>query len=135
MKNYRNLIIYGVVMGLVFFLMEALNYKTRLKEVSLELYGMLVGVVFLILGIWLGINIVQRRQAKKSRKKPSTSNLSEREYEVLNLMADGQSNQEIADQLFVSLNTVKTHISNIFAKLDVQRRTQAIQKARELNLI
>ena len=122
-------------MGLVFFLMEALNYKTRLKEVSLELYGMVVGVVFLILGIWLGINIVQRRQAKKSRKKPSTSNLSEREYEVLNLMADGQSNQEIADQLFVSLNTVKTHISNIFAKLDVQRRTQAIQKARELNLI
>jgi ATP/maltotriose-dependent transcriptional regulator MalT len=61
--------------------------------------------------------------------------ISKREYEVLELMAQGLSNQEIAEKLFVSLNTVKTHTSNLFVKLDAKRRTQAIQKAKELGLI
>ena len=61
--------------------------------------------------------------------------ISRREYEVLELMAKGFSNQEIADRLFVSLNTIKTQSSNLFLKLDVNRRTQAVQKAKELQLI
>lgn len=61
--------------------------------------------------------------------------ISKREHEVLELIAKGLSNQEIADKLFVSLNTIKTHTSNLFLKLEVSRRTQAIQKAKELRLI
>jgi len=61
--------------------------------------------------------------------------ISNREYEILQLLAAGCSNQEIADQAFVSISTVKTHISNLFVKLDVSRRTQAVNKARELGLV
>lgn len=61
--------------------------------------------------------------------------LSSREMEVLQLMAQGLSNQEIADKLFLSVPTVKTHSSNLFFKLDVKRRTQAIEKARQLKII
>ena len=66
---------------------------------------------------------------------PEVLGISKREYEVLELMARGLSNQEIADALFVSINTIKTHVSNLFLKLDTKRRTQAIQKAKELRLI
>ncbi|MBL7864664.1 MAG: response regulator transcription factor, partial [Cyclobacteriaceae bacterium] len=61
--------------------------------------------------------------------------ISKREHEVLELIARGHSNQEIADKLFVSVNTIKTHLSNLFLKLEVSRRTQAIQKAKDLRLI
>lgn len=66
---------------------------------------------------------------------PESLNISKREYEILELMSKGLSNQEIADQLFVSVNTVKTHTSNLFSKLDVKRRTQAVMKAKEIGLI
>ena len=135
LKNIKKVGIYGIVMGFLFFGLEALNYKALVRQVSMELYGAAIGLTFLALGIWLGLTLTQKKSIWKKKKRPADTNLSEREYEVLSLMANGQSNQEIADQLFVSLNTVKTHISNIFAKLDVQRRTQAIQRAREMNLI
>ena len=131
----KHLIIYGVIMGLLFVVMEALNYNTMIRQVSLELYGVLVGGIFLLFGLWIGLTIVKVRQYRTAKKKPAKTNLSDREYDVLSLMADGKSNQEIADQLFVSLNTIKTHTSNIFAKLDVKRRTQAIQRAREMKII
>lgn len=131
----KKLVIYGVIMGLLFITLEVLNFKTLIRQVSLELYGTLVGLIFLSFGIWLGLTIVQKRQEAAMKIKPLETNLSDREYDVLQLMADGKSNKEIADQLYVSLNTIKTHASNIFAKLDVQRRTQAVQKARELEIL
>ena len=74
-------------------------------------------------------------QAARRSSVERPGGLTPRELEVLQLIAQGLSNQEIADRLFLSLNTVKTHTSNVFSKLDVQRRTQAIQKAKELGLL
>lgn len=99
----------------------------------MELYGGIIGLLFLIFGIWLGTSSFR----KKDRDKYDAEKLglSVREVEVLELLAEGFSNQEVADKLFVSLNTAKTHISNIYSKMNVKRRTQAIQKARDLALI
>jgi len=98
-------------------------------------------VMFTALGIWAGLRLTQKKVIMVGAEyifngtELQRLGISKREHEVLELMAKGLSNQEIADKLFVSLNTIKTHTSNLFLKLEVSRRTQAIQKAKELRLI
>ncbi|NJM24997.1 MAG: response regulator transcription factor [Bacteroidia bacterium] len=95
------------------------------------------------MGIWVGLRLTRKRQAQpppagvfqRDAAALTTTGISKREFEVLELMAQGHTNQEIADKLFVSLNTVKTHSANLFVKLEVSRRTQAIRKAKQLHLI
>lgn len=125
--------IYGGIMGLLMVLLEVVHYRTMIRDLKIEIYGAVIGLLFLFLGIWLGTSLFQKRI--KNTFDPKKLGLSQREVEVLELLADGFSNQEVADKLFVSLNTAKTHISNIYTKLNVKRRTQAIQKARDLALI
>ena len=136
MKFSKNLLIYGASMGIILIILQAAHYKMMLSDISIEVFGFIIGAVFLAMGFWL---------AKQYFIKPSFSyqiddlmgknkGLSKRELEVLLLMGNGLTNQEIADTLFVSLNTIKTHISNIYLKLNVKRRTQAVQKAIELNI-
>ena len=120
-------------MGLLMIILEVVHYRTMIRDLRVEAYGAIIGVIFLIFGIWLGAQIVAPK--KQSRFDAEKLGLSNRELDVLELLAAGHSNQEIADSLFVSLNTVKTHISNIYGKLNVKRRTQAIQKALDLALI
>lgn len=128
--------LYGAAMGMMLVILQVFHYRVMLHDLSLEWFGFVVGGVFLGLGVWLGTQIMTRNtRTQVDQKKASRIGLSAREIEVLRLMADGLSNQEIADVLFVSLNTTKTHISNIYLKLNVRRRTQAVQKARELDLI
>ena len=116
-----------------------------LRDLSLELLVLFLAVIFAALGGWV---VWQLMRDKKPTQEPSVDSpfsvdlqrleetgISQREYEVLQLMAEGLSNQEIADRLYISLNTVKTHSSNLYAKLDVKRRTQAVQKAIELQLL
>lgn len=142
-KNWQLVALYGVILaGLVFFL-KFIEYKFFIRDVSLEFYLGLVAVLFTCVGIWAGLKITRKKTVVVSVAEEFSVDdeqlkqlgISKREYEVLELMAKGLSNQEIADKLFVSLNTVKTHSSNIFLKLDARRRTQAIQKAKELRLI
>ena len=114
--------------------LQIIHYKAIVRDIQMELYGVIIGILFLILGVWAGTKVFTKKNLpdKYDAKKLG---LSKREIEVLELLAQGFSNQEIADKLFVSLNTTKTHISNIYAKLNVQRRTQAVQKARDLALV
>lgn len=114
-------------------LLQVIHYKTMVRDMQIELYGGIIGVLFLAFGIWLGTGAFRKKTNDKYD--PFKLGLSKREVEVLELLAQGYSNQEVADKLFVSLNTTKTHISNIYSKLNVKRRTQAIQKARDLALI
>lgn len=101
------------------------------RELRIEVFGIIIGVLFLLFGTWIGVHFFAK-QRKDEKYDATKLGLSKRELEVLQLIADGHSNQEIADLLFVSLNTAKTHISHIYAKLGVSRRTQAVQKARAL---
>jgi NarL family two-component system response regulator LiaR len=144
------IVMVGVVMGLLFTCMQWGHYKWTVIDHAFEFYAILIAVIFTGVGIWGGNQLMKRRikivekivEVEKPVyiEAPSTfhkedfmakTGISERELEVLQLIVKGASNQEIADQLFLSLSTIKTHISNIFLKLEVGRRTQAIQKARE----
>ena len=140
----RTILIYGSILALLIFALKFIEYRYLVRDLSLEFYLGLVAVLFTVLGIWAGLKITGKKTViikesstpfRLDEEQLRKLGISKREHEVLELMAQGLSNPEIAEKLFVSLNTVKTHSSNLFLKLDVKRRTQAIQKAKTLNLI
>lgn len=122
-------------------LLKFVEYKYVIRDIPLEFYIGLVAVMFTSLGIWAGLRLTRPKAVEvsvpfdRSESGLVQTGLSRRELEVLELIAAGHSNREIADKLFVSTSTIKTHVSNILAKLDASRRTQAIRRARELRLI
>ncbi|SEP13969.1 transcriptional regulator, LuxR family [Mucilaginibacter sp. OK283] len=142
---------YGGSLAVLLFLMKWLEYRFILIDHAFEIYIGAIAVVFTSLGIWLALKLsspkVKTIQVEKevyiyandnfvlNETALTQLNLSKREMEVLQLMADGLSNQEIAARLFLSLNTVKTHSSRLFEKLEVERRTQAVDKAKKLGII
>ena len=138
----RTILIYGLALAALITLLKFLEYRLFVHDLSIEFYVGIVAIMFIVLGVWVGLRLTRKKtiiitnpnfQFDESRLE--RFGISKREYEVLELMARGLSNQEIADKLFVSLNTIKTHSSNLFLKLEAKRRTQAIQKAKELDLI
>jgi NarL family two-component system response regulator LiaR len=149
--RHKLVIIYGFSLALLLFLLKWLEWRFIILDHAIEIYSGAIAIVFTGLGIWLALKL-SRPKVKTiivdkplfiAREVPGIINkreinrlgLSARELEVLQLMADGLSNEEIARSLFLSLNTIKTHSSKIFEKLDVHRRTQAVRQARKLNII
>jgi two-component system, NarL family, response regulator LiaR len=148
LTRHKHIILYGTALALLLFLLKWLEWKFIVLDRAFELYTGAIALVFTGLGVWLALKLarpkwktvviereVYRSAATIDEKAQARLGLSTRELEVLRLMADGLSNQEIAARLFVSLNTIKTHSANIFEKLDVRRRTQAVGKAKKLNII
>ncbi len=147
----KNIILYSIAMAALLLLLQWIQLKFVIIDYAFEVYAGLVAVIFTGLGIWLALKltkpkvreIVVEKPIYIQQEPPFTINekelaklqLSKREIEVLQLMAEGLSNKEIAEQLYLSLNTIKTHSSNLFFKLDVQRRTQAVEKAKRLKII
>ena len=138
----RIIILYGLALAILVFLLKQLEYRFFVRDLSIEFYVWAIALLFTLLGLWVGYRLTQKKvvvmAASPFRLDVSQLNklgISKREHEVLELIAQGLSNQEIADKLFVSLNTIKTHSSNLFLKLEVNRRTQAVQKGKELRLI
>ena len=137
----RTVLLYGVSLAVLIALLKVVEYRFLVRDLSLEVYISLVAVLFTALGIWVGPRltrkkiIVVRPDFVLDKSALDRLGISKREHEVLELMAQGHSNQEIAEKLFVSVNTVKTHLANLFLKLEASRRTQAVQKAKELRLI
>jgi len=137
----KTVFLYGVLLALLLVVLKVTEYNFYVKRLSFEFYIGLVAIFFTALGIWVGLKLTRRKivvvhgEFTFNQVQQQERGISKRELEVLELMAQGLANQEIADKLFVSLNTVKTHSSNLFSKLEVNRRTQAIQKAKELSLI
>ena len=135
----RTIALYGLALALGAVLLQWLQYRMLVREHPGEIYLALFAAGFLALGVWIGARLF-RRPAAGDGFEPNTAaraslGVSDREFDVLELLAAGRSNKEIAAKLGVSLNTVKTHIARLFEKLDAARRTEAIQKARELGLI
>jgi NarL family two-component system response regulator LiaR len=137
----RTVIIYALALAILISLLKMLEYRYFVRDLTLEFYLAIVAIFFTGLGIWAGLKLTRRKIVTVGSvfvlndSELQRLGISKREHEVLELMAQGMSNQEIADKLFVSLNTVKTHSSNLFLKLEVGRRTQAVQKAKALSLI
>jgi NarL family two-component system response regulator LiaR len=153
----RHVLIFGLVGGLLIATLQYTEYRFVVIEHSVELYGALVAVLFATFGIWLGLRITGNRETIRETVvvrevlvpsqvpalEPFTPNtahqqtlgITARELEILSLIARGFSNREIATQLFISENTVKTHCARAFDKLGAARRTQAVQRGKELGLL
>ncbi len=151
LQRNKATIVYSTSLAFLLFLLKWLELRFIIFDHSFEIYIGFIAVIFTALGIWLALKlskpkietIVVEKEVYVTRNENfvqdtslvSQLELSKRELEILNLLAQGHSNQEIAGKLFVSLSTVKTHIQNLFEKLEVKRRTQAVEKAKRLNLI
>lgn len=146
--QYRSVLIYGVALAGLLLLMKWLEWHFIIVDYAFEFYAGALAVIFTLLGIWLAVKltkpktiIVEKEVINHNahfvlnQKELNRLGLSKREMEVLQLMSEGLSNDQIASRLFVSLNTVKTHVSRVFEKLEVQRRTHAVDTARKLNII
>ena len=148
----RQVLLYGALGGILIVVLRVLEYRYLVVEHSLELYGGLIAVIFVALGLWLGRAlagpkppgpVLERSIAVNQTIAPTASSdeqraalgITKRELEILQLMADGLSNREIAEKLFVTENTVKTHSSRLFEKLDARRRTQAVQRGKAAGLL
>ncbi len=143
--RWSHLLLYGSGMAAMIFVLKLVEYRYWARDFGMEVYVGVVAVLFTALGIWVGWKLLQARPTQPSpmampnRTRNKTAvreiGISPRELEVLELMAQGCSNQEIADRLFISLPTVKSHSSSLFGKLDVSRRTQAVHRAKEAGII
>lgn len=133
--------LYGGAMAVLVGVLKYFEYSFLVKDLSAEIYIGAVAVLFTSLGIWAGRKLTRTKVIVADPnflldpQRLDHLGISKREYEVLELIAQGLSNQEIAEKLFVSLPTVKTHSSNLFLKLNVRRRTEAVKKAKELMLL
>lgn len=149
--KYKWIILYGSSLALLLLLLRGLELFVLFSPQSQDIYIGVIALLFTGLGIWLAIKLAKPKTETIIIEKPiyvSSNNdftpneaeienlsISKRELEVLQLIAEGLSNKEIAEKLFVSLNTVKTHSSKVFEKLDVKRRTQAVEKAKKSGII
>ena len=149
-KN-KLILLYGISSAVLLFFLKWLELKFIIMRNAFEIFAGCIALIFMGVGIWLALKLSKPKKETIIVEKEvfikdnsdfilnSTEieklGLSKREMEVLQLMAEGLSNQEIAERLFVSLNTVKTHSSKVLEKLDVKRRTQAIEKAKRLSII
>src|SRR5215469_5408398 len=145
----RHVLIYGIVGGIVITLLQWMQYRFLVVDHSLEIYGALIAATFAILGIWLGLKLTRPKEKILIKEVPVPSaqpfvldekkredlGITRRELDILELIAQGLSNREIAEKLFVSENTVKTHSSRVFDKLGARRRTQAVQLWKEFGLL
>jgi NarL family two-component system response regulator LiaR len=145
----RQILLYGLIGGILIAALKWTEYRFLVIEHSIEIYGGLVAATFAALGIWLGLKLTGRpervviKEVPVPAREPFVPNDSKREalgvtpreLEILELIAQGLSNREIAEKLFVSENTVKTHSSRVFDKLGAKRRTQAVQLGKELGLL
>lgn len=150
-KSVRHMILYGLIMALFVFILKWLQWKYIIADHSVEIYIGAVALLFTMLGIWIAHKIIKPRTEKIIVEKeilvPAPGEhffdqdawkklgLTMRENEVLQLLVKGYSNAEIAEKLFLSVSTIKTHVSNIFFKLDVGSRIKAIEKAKALKII
>ncbi len=130
--------IYGLALAVGAFALHWLEKQYAVRLFSTEIYIVILATLFTGVGIWIGTRLGSRSPApifEKNERVIETLGLTKKELEVLELLAEGGSNPEIAKQLFVSTSTIKTHLVHLYQKLDVSRRIQAIQKARSLRII
>jgi two-component system, NarL family, response regulator LiaR len=150
-NKHKATVIYGVCLALLLFLLKWLELRLVIFNHAFEIYIGSIAIIFTALGIWLALKfsrprietVIVEKEVYINRPENFVQNtglvaqleISKRELEILNLIAEGHSNEEIAAKIFVSLSTVKTHNQHLFLKLDVKRRTQAVEKAKRLQLI
>lgn len=146
-KDFKHIILYAMILAILVFLLKWLQWKFLIVDNAIDIYVGLIAVFFTALGIWVAPQLVENKvqiMQKKNIAQPvefkidelelRKLKLSPREYEVLQLLTKGYSNAEIARSLFLSVSTIKTHVSNLFTKMEVKSRTQVIEKSKRLKI-
>jgi DNA-binding CsgD family transcriptional regulator len=147
----KHIFLYGIIGGILVAALKWSEYRFLVIDHSIEIYSGLIAATFATVGIWLGLKLTRKQETIVVKEVPVTVPMTEpfcpneakreelaitpRELETLELIAQGMSNREIAEKLFVSENTVKTHSSRVFDKLGARRRTQAVQLGKEFGLL
>jgi NarL family two-component system response regulator LiaR len=145
----KHVLLYGLIAGILIAVLRAIEYRWLVLDYSVEIYAALVAAIFAAVGIWLGQRLTRKRERivvrevvvpapstfVRDQSKVESLGITPRELEILELIAGGLSNREIAERVFVSENTVKTHSSRVFEKLGARRRTQAVQLGKDFGLI
>ncbi|RZN83673.1 MAG: winged helix-turn-helix transcriptional regulator [Winogradskyella sp.] len=134
----KTILVFGMLILALLLLFQLSKYAVISGDFQVEYIMTIIAVIFLVIGLFINKRAQKSSPVPKQEidfKKIEELGLSKREYEVLKEIALGLSNQEIAEKLFVSESTIKTHVSNLLVKLDAKRRTQAIQVSKSLNII
>jgi DNA-binding NarL/FixJ family response regulator len=136
----KTIIVFGLLIMALLTLFQLSKFTITSGRLKIEFVIAGIAVLFLVIGILLNRKLSGHNRSNSGaieidQQKITELGISDREYEILVEISQGLSNKEIADKLFVSESTVKTHVSNLFSKLDVKRRTQAIQQAKSLNIL
>jgi DNA-binding NarL/FixJ family response regulator len=134
----RPTVVYGAAFALGAFVLQWLENQYAIRLFSTELYIVLIALLFTGVGIWIGAQVAQRPQQvpfERNERAIESLGLTAKELEVIALLAEGGSTQDIAKRLFVSTSTITSHLVSLYRKLDVSRRTQAIRKAKTLKII
>ncbi|HWV73639.1 MAG TPA: response regulator transcription factor [Pseudosphingobacterium sp.] len=151
MRHLKHIVFYGLIMAILVFALKWLQWRFLIVDNAIDIYIGLVAVFFTALGIWVAKQLIKpKTQTVIIEKEVFISqteaftvneielkrlNLNSREYEILQLLAKGYSNKDISENLFLSISTIKTHVSNLYVKMDIKSRTQAIEKAKRLKII
>lgn len=146
----RHIALYALLMAILAFVLKWLQWKLLIQDNAIDIYIGLIAVFFTTLGVWIATQLLKPKiqtvivekevhppvpiEDSINERELEKLKLSAREYEVLQLLTQGYSNAEIAESLFLSLSTIKTHVSNLFIKMEVKSRTQAIEKAKRLKI-
>ena len=146
-NDFKHILLYGIILAVLTFALKWLQWRFFILDNAIEIYIGLVALLFTALGVWVATQVLTPKvQTIVIEKKVPESfflnetelqklRLNRREYEVLQLLSSGYSNADIAKTLFLSVSTIKSHVSNLFSKMDVKSRTQAIDKAKRLGII
>lgn len=151
LKDYKHVILYGLILAVLVFSLKLIQWKFLIIDNAIDIYIGLIAIFFTSLGVWVStqlskpkvqtvtvekeVFVTQPESLTINEQELQKLNLSSREYEVLQLLAKGHRNADIAEILFLSLSTIKTHVSNLYLKMEVKSRTQAIGKAKQLKII
>jgi DNA-binding NarL/FixJ family response regulator len=135
--RFKEILIYSLIVLVLIVVLSLVQFNIFYMSNRNDVILVVAVIILMAAGAYFGQLFIKRKSAKtfEVNKAKNQNLLSKRELEVLHLLSLGHSNQEIADKLFVSITTIKTHTSNIYQKLDVKRRTQAVQKGLDLGLI
>lgn len=147
----KHIILYGISLAILILGLKWLKWNFLIVDNAIDIYVGLIAVVFTILGVWVATQLIkpktetvivekeviihQPKEFVLNRSALEQLNLTNREYEILQLIVQGHSNAEIASHLFLSLSTIKSHVSNLYSKMDVKSRFQAISKAKEIEIV
>lgn len=146
-KKVKHILLYGLALAVLIFGLKWLEWKFLIVDNAIDIYVGLIAVLFTVLGAWLATQLIKPKPQIGSSHEPSNNdfvlnqaeldklNLTSREYEVLQLLVQGHSNADIAEKLYLSLSTIKTHVSNLYIKMHVKSRFEAITAAKRMEIV